>query len=69
MALIAAWSRGRCSALGGSYMSLCDGLVDALEEHIGYVPLEKYTLEISIPSKYMASILWKEMKAVIAPVL
>ena len=54
---------------GGSYMSLCDGLVDALEEHIGYVPLEKYTLEISIPSKYMASILWKEMKAVIAPVL
>jgi DNA-directed RNA polymerase len=54
---------------GGSYMSLCDGLVDALEEHIGYVPLERYTLEISIPSKYMASILWKEMKAVISPVL
>ena len=54
---------------GGSYMSLCDGLVDALEEHIGYVPLERYTLEISIPSKYMASILWKEMKEVIAPVL
>jgi DNA-directed RNA polymerase len=50
-------------------MSLCDGLVDALEEHIGYVPLERYTLEISIPSKYMASILWKEMKAVISPVL
>ena len=54
---------------GGSYMSLCDGLVDALEEHIDCVPLERYTLEISIPSKYMASILWKEMKAVIAPVL
>ena len=54
---------------GGSYMSLCDGLVDELEAFIGYVPIEEYRYRISIPSKYMASILWREMKEVINPVM
>jgi DNA-directed RNA polymerase len=54
---------------GGSYMSLCDGLVDELEKHIGYTPIDEYTLKIAIPSKYMASILWREMKLVISPVM
>lgn len=54
---------------GGSYMSLCDGLVEALEQHLGYVPLEEYVLRVSIPSKYLASIMWRELKAVISPVM
>ena len=54
---------------GGSYMSLADQLVDALETSIGYVPLEQYIFRVSIPSKYMASIMWAEMKAVIGPVM
>ena len=54
---------------GGSYMSLCDGLVDALEKHLGYVPLEEYVIKVSIPSKYLASIMWRELKAVIDPVM
>ena len=54
---------------GGSYMSLCDGLVDALERHLGYVPLEEYVLRVSIPSKYLASIMWSELKRVINPVM
>ena len=54
---------------GGSYMSLCDGLVDELEKFLGYVPLEEYLHRVSIPSKYLASIMWKEMKEVISPVM
>jgi len=54
---------------GGTYMSLCDGLVDALEDHLGYVPLEEYVYRVSMPSKYLASIMWSELKAVINPVM
>ena len=54
---------------GGSYMSLSDSLVDALEAYMGYVPIEDFTHKISIPSKYLASILWAEMNEVIAPVM
>jgi len=55
--------------MGGSYMSLCDDLVAALEAHIGFVDLEQYVYRISIPSKYLASILWSEMKQVVNPVM
>ena len=67
--------RGLCkgpilrSPYGGSYMSLCDGLVDDLEKFLGYVPLEEYLHRVSIPSKYLASIMWSEMKAVITPIM
>ena len=54
---------------GGTYMSLCDGLVDALEEYLGFVPLEEYVYRVSMPSKYLASIMWSELKAVISPVM
>lgn len=54
---------------GGMYMSVADSLIDVLEEHVGYVPIEDYLFKISSPSKYMASILWAEMNAVIAPVM
>jgi len=54
---------------GGSYFALADQLVDALEARLGYVPLEQYIFRISIPSKYMASVIWAEMKEVIGPVM
>ena len=54
---------------GGSWMRLADDLVEALEEHIGYVDLDQYIYRISMPSKYCASILWAEMKRVISPVM
>lgn len=54
---------------GATWMSVADGLVIAMEQHIGQVPLEEYIYRISIPSKYMASIVWTEMKAVMTPVL
>jgi DNA-directed RNA polymerase len=54
---------------GATWMTVADGLVDAMESHIGHVPLEEYIFRVSIPSKYMASIVWTEMKTVMTPVL
>jgi len=54
---------------GGSYMSLCDGLVDALDQHLGYVPLNEYAYRVAVPSKYLASHLWAELKEQVAPCL
>lgn len=54
---------------GGSYMSLCDGLVDALDQHLGYVPLDEYAYRVAVPSKYLASHLWAELKEQVAPCL
>ena len=54
---------------GGSYMSLCDNLVDALDEHLGYVPLDEYALQVAVPAKYLASHMWAELKATVAPCL
>ena len=54
---------------GGSYMSLCDSLVERLDEHLGYVPLENFTYEVAIPAKYLASHLWDETKQRIKPCL
>ena len=63
--------KGPCLRIpyGGSWMGVADDLVKALEQHMGYVPWEEYTYRISIPSKYLASILWTEMKKVMLPVL
>ena len=54
---------------GGSWMSIADRLVDALDEHLGYVPLSEYAYRVAVPSKYMASIMWSELKGLIGPVL
>jgi len=54
---------------GGSYMSLCDNLVDALDEHLGYVPLDEYALQVAVPAKYLASHMWAELKDTVAPCL
>ncbi|MFZ9559186.1 MAG: DNA-directed RNA polymerase [Vulcanococcus sp.] len=54
---------------GGSYMSLCDSLVDALDRHLGYVPLSEYAYRVAVPSKYLASHLWAELKEQVAPCL
>lgn len=54
---------------GGSYMSLCDQLIERLDEHLGYVPLENFTYEVVTPAKYLAKILWSETKKKIGPCL
>ena len=51
---------------GGSYMSTSDTVFQFLHEHYGYVPLEEYTYKLSTPSKYLAGIMWREMKPVIS---
>ena len=54
---------------GGSWMSVADGLVDRLDQHYGYVPLEEYGYRVANPSKYMASVMWTELRALVDPVL
>ena len=54
---------------GATWMGVADGLVEVMEKHVGHVALEDYIYRVSIPSKYMASIVWTEMKAVMTPVL
>ena len=53
---------------GGSYQSVADQLVVALDAHLGFVPLDEFKLRVAIPSKYLASILWAELKEVVASV-
>ena len=50
-------------------MSIADSLVDALDEHYGFVPLPEYSYRVAVPSKYLASHLWAELKDQIGPVL
>ena len=50
------------SPYGGTYMSLCDSLVEALDEHLGYVPLEEFNFRVAMPAKYLARHLWSELK-------
>ena len=54
---------------GGSWMSIADGLVDRLDKHYGFVPMSEYGYRVAVPSKYMASVMWTELKAMIGPVL
>ena len=49
-------------------MSIADSLVDALDEHYGFVPFRSTPIE-SLCSKYLASHLWAELKEQIGPVL
>ena len=53
---------------GGSYQSVCDKLVIALDEHLGFVPLDEFKLRVAMPSKYLGSIVWAEMKEAVASV-
>ena len=57
------------SPYGGSYMGLCDSLVEALDEHLGYVPLEEFALTVAMPAKYLARHLWTELKEEISSCL
>jgi len=52
---------------GGTFMNACDALVDVLDLHHGHVPLNEFNLKIGVPAKYMAGILWREMKEVVGP--
>ena len=47
---------------GGSYMSLTDSLVDALDVHLGYVPIEEFAYRVAVPSRYLASHVWRHLK-------
>lgn len=52
---------------GGTYMGLADAVVDFLDEYHGYVDIEDFMFKVSIPSKYMASLIWAEMKPFVEP--
>ena len=52
---------------GGSYQGVADTLLDDLDRHLGHVPLDEFKLRVSIPSKYMASHLWEELKDAVQP--
>lgn len=54
---------------GGRYQGLADSVVDFLDDHYGYVPLEQYLYKVATPGKYLASVIWREMKPVIAPAM
>ena len=53
---------------GGSFQGVADMLLEDLDAHLGHVPLEEFKLRVSIPSKYMASHLWDELKMAVEPV-
>jgi len=53
---------------GGSYQSVCDKLVAALDEHLGFVPLDEFKLRVAMPSKYLGSIVWAELKEAVTSV-
>ena len=52
---------------GGSYQSLTDSLVDALDSHLGFVPIEEFAYRVAVPSRYLASHVWRELKAEVQP--
>lgn len=54
---------------GGTYMTLADAVVEFTEEQLGYVPIEEFLYRVATPSKYLASIIWREMQEEIAPAM
>lgn len=52
---------------GGSYMSLTDSLVDALDAHLGFVPIEEFAYKVAVPSRYLASHVWRHLKDQVQP--
>ena len=54
---------------GGSYAGLADQIVDHLDEHYGFLGVEQFMKKISGPSRYLASVIWREMKLVIDPAM
>lgn len=53
---------------GGSYQSCADRLLEDLDKHLGHPPLDEFKLRVSLPSKYLASHLWAELKVAVEPV-
>ena len=47
---------------GGRHMSLTDGLVDLMAEHVGPIPLEQFAYRVAVPARYLAKHLWAEIK-------
>ena len=52
---------------GGRYMSVCDTLVDLLDDHHGFVPMKDFNYRVAVPAKYLAGHLWRELNAVVSP--
>jgi DNA-directed RNA polymerase len=52
---------------GGSYMGICDSLVEALEAHMGYVPLNEFNYRVGVPARYMAKVVIDQMRPVVGP--
>ena len=52
---------------GGRFMSVSDMLVDVLDAHYGYVPLEEFNYRVATPAKYLAGRLWHELSDVVQP--
>jgi DNA-directed RNA polymerase len=52
---------------GGKFMGVSDMLVDVLDAHYGFVPLEEFNYRVATPAKYLASRLWRELMEVVTP--
>jgi DNA-directed RNA polymerase len=52
---------------GGRFMSVSDSLVDVLDAHYGYVPLEEFNYKVATPAKYLAGRLWHELMDEVRP--
>jgi len=53
---------------GGSYMGAADAMADVMDAALGGdVQIEEFNWKVGIPAKYMAGILWREMKPLVAP--
>ncbi len=50
---------------GISYMVAADLCADWVEEHVGFVPFDRFKDEIGIPARYLASRLWEARKPVL----
>jgi DNA-directed RNA polymerase len=47
---------------GGSYVSAVKRIAEQLDSEMGYVPIDEYTFQVYLPSKYMAFLLSQELK-------
>ena len=54
---------------GGGYNGLSDMVVDFLDDHYGFVGVEQFMKKVAGPSRYLASVIWREMKVVIDPAM
>lgn len=52
---------------GGTYMGLADSVVEFLDAHYGFVATKDFLFMVAMPSKYLASHIWREMKPYVDP--